>query len=304
MPPNSTKGTIFNSEVYIRHTYQQSSGRPDRRTDGQNGSLFGLSLHQDKATPSLIGDVPRGVFLDRSPIFLGGQGGLVGPARVTYGTVIPAGTICRQDILEEGKIFAATDAPKAPRVFAIGIYRGINRIVANNLVFIGNLWALREWYRHVRSRTMSADVFRQACHIGALAQIDDSLKERVKRLKELADKMSYSLKHARAEIGEDLPFQIRSQQQALVDGWPEIEARLKKGSPAGTGAQSRDAFLKEWEQIDVSSGHCKAVSALNAQARNNGAAWLQAIVNSAGALWTKIMRASQGKDYSNSSERY
>jgi hypothetical protein len=44
MPPNSIKGALYNPEVYIRHTYQQSSQRPDRGKGGQNGSLFGLSL--------------------------------------------------------------------------------------------------------------------------------------------------------------------------------------------------------------------------------------------------------------------
>ena len=33
-------------EVYIIRTYWQSSGRPDRRTHGHNGSLFGLSSLQ------------------------------------------------------------------------------------------------------------------------------------------------------------------------------------------------------------------------------------------------------------------
>lgn len=289
------KQTIFLSFVtagsLINFCDALMAGGTSRKNHSEIGSSyihFNFTPHQDKATPSLIGDVPHGVFLDKPPIFLGGQGGLVGPARVAYGTVIPAGTICRQDVVEEGKIFVPTDAPKAPRVFAIGIYRGINRIVANNLIFIGNLWALREWYRRVRSRTMAGDSFRQACHAGALEQIDDSLKERIKRLKELADKMGYSLKHAGSEIGEDLPPQIRSQQQALADGWPEIEARLKVGPPTETGARSRDAFLKEWEQMDVSSGHCTAVNALSARARSDGAAWLQEIVNSAGALWKKI----------------
>ena len=213
---------------------------------------------------------------------------MVGPVRVAYGTVIPAGTICRQDILEEGKLFAAPEAAKEPRVFAVGIYRGINRIVKNNLIYIGNLWALKAWYRLVRIRSMSADAFSQACHAGALAQIEDALKERTKRLKELADRMSHSLKFARAETGEDLPPKIQAQQQALADKWLEMEARLKEGPPAAAGAGSRNAFLKEWEQTDLSSGHCKAVSALSPEARKAGTAWLQEIVNSAEALWTKI----------------
>lgn len=49
---------------------------------------FNYTPHQDKATASLLGDVPRGVMLDQSPVFLGGQGGLVGPSSLEFGTII------------------------------------------------------------------------------------------------------------------------------------------------------------------------------------------------------------------------
>lgn len=285
------KQTIFLSFVtagsLINFCDALMAGGTSRKNHSEIGSSyihFNFTPHQDKATPSLIGDVPHGVFLDRAPIFLGGQGGLVGPTRIAYGTMIPAGNICREDVLDEGMLFASQAPPKEARIFKIGIYRGINRIVKNNLIFIGNLWALREWYRWVRVRTMSADVYLQACHKGALEQIEESLKERLKRLKELADKISLSLERA----GEDLPARIQAQQKALVDKFPEIEARLKQGLPAEAGVQNRDAFLKAWEQTETTPDHCKAVSTLNPQTRTAGAAWLQEIVDSAEQLWTKI----------------
>ena len=79
-----------------------------------------------------------------------------------------------------------------------------------------------------------------------------------------------------------------SKLNALADKWQEIEARLKAGPPATIGNANRDAFLKEWEQTDASSGHIKAVNALSPSARKAGTAWLQEIVNSASTLWTKI----------------
>lgn len=288
------KQTIFLSFVtagsLINFCDALMAGGTSRNNHSEIGSSyihFNFTPHQDKATPSLIGDVPRGVFLDQSPIFLGGQGGLVGPARIAYGTVIPAGTICRQDILEEQRIYAAPGAAKEGRIFAAGVYRGINRILKNNLIYIGNLWALKAWYQYVRVRTMTGDVYSQACHAGALAQIEEGLKERTKRLKEVAEKMPLSLKCARTETGEDLPPELQTQQQALIDRWPEMEARLKAGPPAGIDAANRDAFLKEWEQADAASGQSKAVSALGPQTRKAGAAWLQEIVDSASALWKK-----------------
>ncbi len=289
------KQTIFLSFVtagsLINFCDALMAGGTSRKNHSEIGSSFihfNFTPHQDKATPSLIGDVPHGVFLDQPPIFLGGQGGLVGPARIAYGTITAAGTICRQDIEEEGRLFFGLQPVKGSLPFAAGIYRDINRIIANNLIYIGNLWALKLWYQSVRIHSMKADIFAQACHTGALAQIESGLKERTNRLKELAGKMPYSIKHARSETGAELPSQILAQQQALIDQWPNMEAQLEAGSKAGIESANRDSFLKDWEQTKISSGHISAVHSLTPAARKAGAEWLQGIVDSASALWTNI----------------
>lgn len=54
------------------------SGGTSRRDHSEVGSSyihFNYTPNQDKATASLIGDVPNGVMLNQRPIFLGGQGG-------------------------------------------------------------------------------------------------------------------------------------------------------------------------------------------------------------------------------------
>jgi bifunctional UDP-N-acetylglucosamine pyrophosphorylase / glucosamine-1-phosphate N-acetyltransferase len=289
------KQTIFLSFVtagsLINFCDALMAGGTSRKNHSEIGSSFihfNFTPHQDKATASLVGDIPRGVFLDQPPIFLGGQGGLVGPARIAYGTITAAGTICRQDILEERQLFFGPPPVKESLPFASGIYRDIKRVIANNLIFIGNLWAIKAWYQFVRMRSMPADIYTRACHAGALVQIESGLKERIKRLKELAGKMPYSLKHARSETGNDLPPQIRAQQQGLIDRWPEMEAQLEAGPQRAIASANRDPFLKSWEQTDVSSGHINAVNSLSPAAREAGAAWLQEIVDSASALWTNI----------------
>jgi hypothetical protein len=132
---------------------------------------------------------------------------------------------------------------------------------------------------------MSDDNYSLACHAGALEQIEAALAERVKRLKELADKMPLSLQYAQEETGEGLPPEIHAQQKALIDRWPEIAAKLEEGPATSTGAAYRDSFLSDWEQMEHTSGHIKAVGGLSAAARKAGVAWLQEIVNSSSALW-------------------
>jgi acetyltransferase-like isoleucine patch superfamily enzyme len=226
------------------------AGGTSRKNHSEIGSSyihFNFTPHQDKATPSLIGDVPHGVMLDQPPVFLGGQGGLIGPVRIGYGTVIPAGVICRQDILEKHRLFApAPPALRDPEAFAAGMYRGINRVVLNNLIYLGNIRALQAWYRCVRKRLLAADPFGEAVYDGALGQLEVIIEERIKRLKELAGKMPRSLEKARAALGGLLPAVPYAQQQALIDRWPEMEARLTEGSEPETAAVSRDEFLAEW----------------------------------------------------------
>jgi len=83
------------------------AGGTSRKNHSEVGSSyihFNFTPSGDKTTPSLIGDVPRGVMLNQPPIFLGGQGGIVGPLRLGYGNVVAAGTILRQDFKEENKL--------------------------------------------------------------------------------------------------------------------------------------------------------------------------------------------------------
>jgi bifunctional UDP-N-acetylglucosamine pyrophosphorylase / glucosamine-1-phosphate N-acetyltransferase len=83
------------------------AGGTSRKNHSEVGSSyihFNFTPNQDKATASLIGDVPQGVMLNQKPIFLGGQGGLVGPCRIEYGTVIAAGSIYRKDQLKPDRL--------------------------------------------------------------------------------------------------------------------------------------------------------------------------------------------------------
>src|SRR5512136_1285216 len=80
------------------------TSRKDHSEVGSSYIHFNYTPNQDKATASLIGDVPRGVMLNNPPIFLGGQGGMVGPLRMGYGNVVAAGSVLRADYMAENKL--------------------------------------------------------------------------------------------------------------------------------------------------------------------------------------------------------
>lgn len=259
------------------------AGGTSRKNHGEVGSSFihfNYTPHQDKATASLIGDVPRGVFLDQKPIFLGGQGGLVGPARIEYGCVTPAGTVFRGDAPGENLMLCAPGAPIGARPYQTGMYRGAARIFRNNLAYIGNIRALIEWYRHVRIRFMTG-IYARFCWEGAMEQLAAVERERLKRLDEWVGKLKRSAELARAR-GDANEADV---QESIIRRWPGVKERLSRSAedPA-----KRDAFLRELDAAGCSGPYLDFIPALPVSAKSAGRAWLQSIVDATLAAGTEI----------------
>ena len=160
------------------------AGGTSRKNHSEVGSSyihFNYTPNQDKATASLVGDIPRGVMLNSPPVFLGGQGGLVGPCRLAFGTIVAAGSICRRDELRSERLIVENAKSNVNIPFKIGRYTGVNRIVTNNVIYIANLWALMQWYVHIRSLFIS-DVFPVALLAGLTEKLQMGIRERINRL--------------------------------------------------------------------------------------------------------------------------
>lgn len=265
------------------------AGGTSRKNHSEVGSSyihFNFTPHGDKATPSLIGDVPRGVLLDQPPIFLGGQGGLVGPVQIEYGVTVAAGSILRKDALEPNCLYQAAGAKDSkPRAYARGHYRSIERLVHHNLSYIGNIRALQAWYQQVRIRTMRTDSFREACRQGALTQLDAIVKERIKRLQQVTEKLPQAIESWTAALGAEAsqePVGLRFQRE-WVRRWPRIQEHLIAPPPDAVGEEARDRFLSAWNQLEKTS-HTAAVNQLSAEAKKAATKWLTAIVQHAASL--------------------
>jgi len=112
------------------------AGGHDRKNHSEVGSSyihFNYTPHQDKATPSLLGDVPRVVLLNQPPISLADRCGLVGPCRIGFGASSPAGLVLARRRLGRWNV-AATEQNVVtraitPRPFQAGAYKSVARIV-------------------------------------------------------------------------------------------------------------------------------------------------------------------------------
>jgi len=260
------------------------AGGTSRQNHSEVGSSyihFNFTPNQDKATASLIGDVPEGVMLNQPPIFLGGQGGLVGPCRLAYGTTVAAGTIVRKDELRRGRLIYG-GAQKAGNIsYQPGQYRNEKRVIANNIIYIANLIALGQWYCHVRSQ-FSSENFPQALLTGLQEKLERAIAERVNRLEAFCHKITESSQIDRQKDNTSgRPASALKQKQELVARWSQVRDLLDQRRSETGDAGNRDAFLESVHKGIQQAGpdYIAVLQGLPPSDRAVGTQWLRGIVD-------------------------
>jgi len=250
------------------------SGGTDKKSHSEVGSSyihFNFTPQQDKATPSLIGDVPKGVMLNQLPIFLGGQGGLVGPSRIAYGVSIAAGTIFRNDELRENRLIFGGASKSGNISFKPGAYSNVKRIFNNNIYYIASLLALLHWYKHIRFQFIS-DEFPKQLYEGVLEKLNLGIKERIKRLED------FILKSSDFILASE---KLRKQSQVLAQQWPGIKNLFHSFQESDGEDQLKNNFIKT---IQVSlnkheNNYLKTITNLTPEEKIIGTRWLQGILD-------------------------
>jgi UDP-N-acetylglucosamine/UDP-N-acetylgalactosamine diphosphorylase len=264
------------------------TGEANHSEVGSSYIHFNFTPHQDKATASLVGDVPRGVLLDQTPIFLGGQGGIVGPCSIAYGTVVAAGIVIRKDIDQPNMLLMAAGGAQrvVMRPYAAAVYGPVDRIIANNLAYIGNLLALRAWYQHARSPFLRRTDWGKACLDGALQRLKEGFEERLKRLGQLASKLSQSVQAAAAE-GKCTTLPPFASQERFAAGWSDVRmSLLELAERPDTPPLAAADILRRMAAGD--RPYLEAVQALPAEDRPVLTRWLQSVVDEATGLFGKL----------------
>jgi UDP-N-acetylglucosamine/UDP-N-acetylgalactosamine diphosphorylase len=256
------------------------TSRKDHSEVGSSYIHFNFTPNQDKATPSLLGDVPKGVMLDQLPIFLGGQGGLVGPSRLAFGTVIVAGTLFRKDVTKPGRMCFEGAGKGGNAPFVPGLYRGIKRIVMNNSIYIGNLISLLQWYQHVRSLFIS-DNFPDALQAAVMVKLQLQIQERMQRLNQLIGKMPLSIQKYTDIYHMDADAKIMVQQKELLEKQDAINSCLLSMCTYQGDTALRDPFLDQVAHASQTydKHYIKTIQTLDPEAKQMGSNWLQGIVD-------------------------
>ena len=170
------------------------AGGTSRKNHSEVGSSFihfNYTPNQDKATASMMGNVHQGVMLNQSPIFLGGQGGLVGPLRLGFGCISAAGSIIRKDELKNDRMVLGGGFKEMSLPRRMGVYSGVDRVVNNNIAYIAGLISLRAWYHNIRP-LFGHDQLSCELILGMQKNLDDCIDERIKRLWGFHEKLKLS----------------------------------------------------------------------------------------------------------------
>lgn len=269
--PFVTLGSLIN---FCDCLMSGGTGNKDHSEVGSSYIHFNYTPNQDKATPSLIGDVPRGVMLNQPPIFLGGQGGLVGPCRLEFGTIIAAGSICRKDQFQPRQLVFEKPGKSGNIPFIRGMYPGIKRIVMNNIVYIANLAALEQWYRQVRSQFISNE-FPKSLLEALNEKLLLGMDERIGRLKAFSQKMQNSV------VKKHDTSQIIQQQREFYKKWTELEEYFESLAEVAVKEAARDVFLEKIHSGINQAGkdYISVIRNLKKEDKEQGSQWLQAIVD-------------------------
>jgi len=267
------------------------TSRKDHSEVGSSYIHFNYTPDQDKATPSLIGDVPKGVMLNQSPIFLGGQGGLVGPVRIGFGTVIATGTIYRKDFPQgNGILFSQASIKKQQPHYPL-LYPGIKRIIKNNINYIANIIALKQWYLDVRSCFFVSTKYEGALYKGALEKLDMVINERIHRLGHIAEKMPLSIEVYHRVMQEKASQKTIRLRREFFDQWARLEEFLRN-CPHATGIQEkRDGFLELISRMIRERGrdYLDVIKAMDNGGAALGTEWLQGLVDEINTEAAKII---------------
>ena len=275
--PFVTLGSLINfCDVFM-------AGGTSRRDHSEVGSSyihfnftpFGQS--GDKATASLMGDVPRGVMLRSPRIFLGGQGGLVGPVSIDYGAVLAAGFVYRRDH-GPGQLVVGEELRPVTMPFAPDRYNRIRQKVQKNLRYIGNLVALWQWYEHVRLNVFALrDPDYRPLYLRAREMVESGIKERTKRLGAIAGYMEASM----VLLGEKAKSEL-ADQRAFADQWPSVALSLE-GYVSMTGREDqRDMLLAGVDRslaTEPTASYVETIQGLDEEAPREGTRWLEGIVD-------------------------
>ncbi|MFQ5647165.1 MAG: hypothetical protein ACE5GM_09565, partial [bacterium] len=223
---------------------------------------FNFTVRCDKATPSLFGNVPEGVFLRSARIFIGGNTSVIGPVTAEFGSYAAAGIRITEN-LQTGKIYLGKKLPGGFMDYDPAVYPNLSRVYRRNINFIANLTALFHWYQQVRVPLFEGLPELAHTYREAQKNVQANIRERIEQLEVVVKRLPES--EGRASRFEE----------KLKNGWPWIKDRLNDYREEGeTDRRNRENFLNALPGPNLETGYLKFMKNLSDDIVQAGICWL------------------------------
>jgi len=242
------------------------SSRSDHSEVGSGAVHFNFDPRGDKFG-SLMGDA-SGCLLRARRIFVGGNSGIVAPVHLEFGAVVAAGSMVRRDVSQNQLSWGESVGQGGD--YDLGGYNDLARKFCLTAKLIGNLHALRAWYRSVRSAFAESE--QKLLYAAAEGEFDRHVRHRCQQLLKIIDKLEGSLCKPCTTARERA---IRQQHQGLLEHRDLIPAFLLDEACPPPGGR----FVAEYEMHRHSRDHLGSVRALSAESVELAADWLREIAN-------------------------
>ncbi len=240
------------------------SSRSDHSEIGSGAIHFNFDPRGDKFG-SLLGDATS-CFLRSRRIFVGGNSGLVAPVHLGFGAVIAAGSMIRKDV-GENQLSSGEPLQQAGD-YDLEKYFDLSRKFCTTAKVIGNLQAMRAWYRLVR--LPFSDSESRLLYLAADRQMEHHIRHRVEQLTKVIDKLDRSLSKL-STSAQDQKFQ--QQHRKLLENRHNISAFLLEDKLPAPPA----SLTSDYERSRRTQDHAASIRALSNQTVDLATAWVREI---------------------------
>jgi hypothetical protein len=242
------------------------SSRSDHSEVGSGVVHFNFDPRGDKFG-SLMGDA-TGCLLQSRRIFVGGNSGIVAPVHLEFGAVVAAGSTVRHDVSENQ--LSGGDPVALSSEYDVGRYSDLSRKFSTTAKLVGNLHALRAWYRYVRRACADSDS--RLLYMTAEQEFDRNIKHRTSELAKVVGKLETSLSKPRRSERDGV---FDEQHRRLLANREYINSLLLHEDYAEAPA----TFLLEYTKNRSTREHVESVHHVSVEASRAAVRWIREIAS-------------------------
>ena len=236
---------------------------------------FNFTIRGDKATASLFGNVPAGVFLREKRLFIGGNNSLIGPIQAEFGALTAAGARIAGNLkngLNMGQALTAGHREYDPRIFTRS-----KEIVEQQVHYVAQLVALCHWYEAVRFPLAQSDPERLTLFQAARQILVLNIHERISQIGSFIEALDTSIRLL--EQQPLLPRETIKEQKILLEHWPRLKQHLQgfenhfREMPSPLAAALQESASRHGPH------YTRIIRNLPRNCRDLGKSWLESIVH-------------------------